>query len=150
MPQQETTRKPIRMLLIEDNKGDALLINRAFSQLDTPYEITVARTGEEALSVLDGVRSYDYILLDLNLPGINGHEVLQTIKSSERFKHIPVFVLSSSRAQEDVLGSYQAYASCYLVKPHNLDALCEITSSITNFWFSKVLLPDNVSWRPSV
>ncbi len=141
----EEKHRPVRLLLVEDNKGDVLLIKRAFSRSPIPHEITVARTGEEALSILNSHPmddQSDMILLDLNLPGISGHEVLRTVKNHERHKRIPVFVLSSSRAAEDVVSSYEAHANCYLVKPHDLETLEEITHRIGEFWFSLAVLPN--------
>lgn len=146
----EEKNRPVRMLLVEDNKGDVLLIKRAFSLSTIPHEITVARTGEEALAILDSHPmddQSDMILLDLNLPGISGHEVLRTIKSHERHKRIPVIVMSSSRAVEDVVNSYEAHANCYLVKPHDLETLEEITQRIGEFWFSLSVLPNGETKR---
>lgn len=141
----EEKQRPVRMLIVEDNKGDIVLIKRAFSQSNIQYEITVARTGEEAIDVLNNCHindQMDMIILDLNLPGMSGHEVLQVLKNNEHYKHIPVFVLSSSRAIEDVVTSYEEHANCYLVKPHSLDMLREIIHRIGQFWFSLAVLPN--------
>ncbi len=146
----EERQRPVRMLIVEDNKGDIMLIKRAFSQSNIPHEITVARTGEEALEVLENSHlgnQSDMILLDLNLPGMNGHEVLRSVKTSEHYKHIPVFVLSSSRAIEDVTSCYEEHANCYLVKPHSLDMLREIIHRIGQFWFSLAVLPNGETRR---
>jgi CheY-like chemotaxis protein len=141
----EEKQRPMRMLIVEDNKGDIMLIKRAFSQSNIPHEITIARTGEEALNVLNNSsinHQVDMIILDLNLPGMSGHEVLQILKNNENYKHIPVFVLSSSRAIEDVVTSYEEHANCYLVKPHSLDMLRDIIHRIGQFWFSLAVLPN--------
>lgn len=146
----EEKQRPVRMLLVEDNKGDIMLIKRAFAQSAIPHEIIVARTGEEALEQLDSRpmdNQADMILLDLNLPGISGHEVLHTVKSHERHKRIPVFVLSSSSASDDVVRCYEAHANCYLVKPHSLETLKEITYRIGQFWFSLAVLPNGETRR---
>lgn len=146
----EDKHRPVRVLLVEDNKGDVLLIKRAFSLSAIPNVITVARTGEEALSIIDSHpidSQTDMILLDLNLPGISGHEVLQTIKTHDLHKFIPVFVLSSSRSVEDVVSSYAAYANCYLIKPHDIEALEDITHRIGEFWFSLAVLPNGDAKR---
>jgi chemotaxis family two-component system response regulator Rcp1 len=146
----EEKQRPVRMLLVEDNKGDIMLFKRAFAQSAIPHEITVARTGEEALEQLDSRPmddQSDMILLDLNLPGMSGHEVLRAVKAHERHKRIPVFVLSSSRAPEDVVSSYEQHANCYLVKPHDFDALKEITHRIGQFWFSLAVLPNGETRR---
>lgn len=141
----EEKQRAVRMLIVEDNKGDIMLIKRAFSQSNIPHEITIARTGEEAMDVLNSSNishQVDMIILDLNLPGMSGHEVLQVLKNNEHYKHIPVFVLSSSRAIEDVVTSYEEHANCYLVKPHSLEMLREIIHRIGQFWFSLAVLPN--------
>lgn len=141
-------RRPMRVLLVEDNKGDILLICRALIQSGVPHEITVVRNGQEALAVLhsDDTNSWpDIVFLDLNLPGMSGHEVLQTIKESSAHKHLPVFMLSSSRASEDVVRCYQSHTNCYLVKPHDLSALREIIQRVGRFWFSLAVLPSHTT-----
>jgi len=146
---QEKAR-PAKMLLVEDNRGDVLLMQRAFAKSGVPYEFTVARSGEEALTMLyadDAPCECDMILLDLNLPGMSGHEVLRKLKGDERFKQIPIFVLSSSRAEEDVITSYEDHANCYLVKPHSIDDLYEIARRIGQFWYSIVVLPNDEERR---
>ncbi len=142
--------RPIRLLLVEDNRGDVILIKRAFLRSQTPYEITVARTGEEALQIVreapDGAQA-DMIILDLNLPGLSGHQVLCAIKNHERLRRIPVFILSSSSAEADVVECYNAHANCYIVKPHTLETLCEIADRIEAFWFSLAVLPNGESGK---
>lgn len=144
----DTTRirsRPIRLLLVEDNKGDVILFRRAFGNCNIPLDITVARTGEEMLQLLDerpGVQIPDIIVLDLNLPGLSGHQALRAIKADERLRRIPVFILSSSLAESDVTSCYDAHANCYIVKPYGLENLSDIAKRIGQFWFSLAVLPD--------
>jgi CheY-like chemotaxis protein len=140
--------RPIQLLLIEDNHGDALLVQRAFERINLENHITIATTGEEALRLLHHSKNYgkikipDIILLDLNLPGIKGLEVLKILKHDERLRRIPVIILSSSCAQYDVINCYNNYANCYVKKASNLDELYELAKRIEQFWFKQVILPD--------
>ncbi len=130
---------PIRLMLVEDNRGDVLLFKRAMQRAEIPHELIVAPTGEKALRLVreaaDG-EQVDMIILDLNLPGLNGHQVLAVLKAHEDYRRIPVFILSSSEAPEDVVAGYNEYANCYIVKPHDLEKLNEIVQCISNFWYS--------------
>lgn len=134
-------KNPVRLLLVEDSHGDALLVKRAFARTKIKNRITIAQTGEEALSLLQHHENPDIILLDLNLPGINGLEVLKTIKNNEQLKRIPVIILSSSRADKDVLTSYNHHANCYMMKAASLDELYKLVDNIEQFWFKQVILP---------
>ncbi len=140
--------RPVRLLLVEDNHGDALLVKRAFERTKFENKITVASTGEEALSLLcsknkkDKLKMPDIIILDLNLPGINGLEVLKVIKKDVQLRRIPVIILSSSSAEYDVIHCYDNYANCYIKKAANLEELYELTDKIEQFWFKLVILPD--------
>lgn len=136
-------KRPIRLLLIEDNHGDALLLKRAFTRTKIKTSLTIANTGEEALHLILK-KNYipDIILLDLNLPGINGLEVLKSLKNNEDFKRIPVIVLSSSRAEHDVINCYNQHANCYLTKASNLEELYTLVEKIESFWFNQVIFPD--------
>lgn len=140
--------RPAQVLLIEDNIGDALLTRRAFKSAKIVNLITVAKSGEEALSILLKEGEYasastpDLILLDLNLPQMSGQEVLDFIKNNEKLKHIPVIVLSSSKAEQDVIKSYHLHASGYIIKPINLESFTEVIQKIEAFWFNLVVLPD--------
>lgn len=140
--------RAVQLLLVEDNKGDALLISRAFLRGQIAIKLTVASTGEEALQLLenqvvnDHSPSYDLILLDLNLPGISGHEVLKNLKNNTNTRQIPVVVLSSSQAEYDVTQSYSHHANCYIKKASNLDELYVVVEQIEQFWFNYVTLPD--------
>jgi CheY-like chemotaxis protein len=144
----QNKERPVRLLLIEDNHGDALLVQRAFERMSIENHITIATTGEEALRFLRHSRNHgklkipDIILLDLNLPGINGLEVLKALKNDDHLKRIPVIILSSSCAQCDVLNCYNNHANCYIKKASNLEELYELTDKIEQFWFKQVILPD--------
>lgn len=141
-------QRPAQVLLIEDNSGDVLLTRRAFKNAKISNQVTVAKTGEEALSILlkEGVYanalSPDLILLDLNLPQMSGQEVLDFVKKNEDLRHIPVIILSSSKAEQDVIQSYNLHANGYVVKPISLDKFNEVVQKLEAFWFTLVVLPD--------
>jgi CheY-like chemotaxis protein len=138
---------PIRVLLVEDNPGDAHLTRDTLEQSKLLIQITVAVDGEDALDYLLGRGSYagvalpDLIVLDLNLPKLGGREVLAEMKLHEQLHHIPVVVLTSSDAEKDVVMSYKLGASCYVTKPVGLEAFKDIVKSIESFWFTVVKLP---------
>lgn len=138
-----------QILLVEDNNGDVMLTRRAFNEAKIANEITVATSGEQALAMLrkEGIfadiATPDLILLDLNLPKMHGQEVLNFIKSGSELKHIPVVVLSSSRAEQDVVRSYNLHANGYVVKPVNLEKFREVIEKLERFWFTLVVLPDD-------
>lgn len=138
---------PIRVLLVEDNPGDAHLTRDTLEQSKLLIQITVAADGEEALDRLLGRGAYaesalpDLIVLDLNLPRLSGREVLAEMRRHEQLRGIPVVVLTSSDAEKDVVMSYQLGASCYVTKPVGLEAFQAIVESIESFWFTVVKLP---------
>lgn len=140
--------RPAQVLLIEDNVGDAMLTRRAFKGAKIANELTIAKSGEEALAILlkegefAAASTPDLILLDLNLPQISGQDVLDFIKNNQNLKHIPVIVLSSSKAEQDVIKSYNLYANGYVVKPINIDNFTEVIQKIEAFWFALVVMPD--------
>ena len=144
---QGALNRPVEILLVEDNYGDALLAKEAFAAARYESNVTVAADGEEALAMLYKKPPYqaqprpDLILLDLNLPKRDGREVLETIKSDPSLKLIPVVVLTGSRAESEVLRSYALHANAYVVKPVNFERLKEIVATIENFWLSLVVLP---------
>lgn len=146
-------RRPVRILLVEDNHGDALLVKRAFEHTTIENNLTIAISGEEALKLLslyhatDPLQLPDIIILDLNLPGINGKQVLQEIKNDKQFKMIPVIILSSSQAKDDVMSAYNNHANCYMKKAYNLEELFELTEKIAQFWFKQVILPDEENMK---
>ena len=139
--------KPIEILLVEDNPGDVRLTVEALKEGKVANRLTVANDGVEALEVLRregkhaGATRPDLVLLDLNLPRMDGREVLRAIKSDEHLRRIPVVVLTTSKADEDILKSYDLYANCYITKPVDLDRFIEVVKSIDAFWLTVVKLP---------
>lgn len=131
----------INLLLVEDSIADVTLILEVFEEEKIAANVKVARDGEEAMKILEGEVDIDLILLDLNLPKKDGREVLAEIKSIPRLKSIPVVILTTSEAEEDILRSYQLQASCYVTKPIHLDQFVRIVKSIDGFWFSAVRFP---------
>ncbi len=132
--------KKINILLIEDNEGDVELILEAFNNHSTMSEISVIDNGEDALLSLkckEGILP-DLILLDINLPKVDGREVLRFVKNDEELKKIPVVMLTSSNLQKDIEYSYNNYANCYMVKPGNLNDFINMIKSIETFWINSV------------
>jgi len=139
--------KIIDILLVEDSPADVLIAREALAEAKLFNTIHVAEDGVEALDFLykrgkfASVPRPDLILLDLNLPRKNGREVLAEIKAYENLKSIPVVVLTTSSAEEDILKSYNLHANCYVVKPVEFDSFVKAVQSIQQFWFSIVSLP---------
>lgn len=142
-----TQVKPIQILLVEDNPGDVLLTKEAFSKVKIANDIAVATDGEEALAylrkegVFADVTTPNIILLDLNLPKINGRELLEKIKDDPKLRRIPVVILTSSKAEHDIVQTYDLHASSYIVKPVDLNKFAQVVTAIENFWFTVVVLP---------
>jgi chemotaxis family two-component system response regulator Rcp1 len=138
---------PMEVLLVEDSPGDIRLTQEAFREANMSIRLHVASDGVEAMAFLrkEGVHAQaprpDLILLDLNLPRMDGREVLAHIKEDERLKSIPTVVLTTSEAEADIVKSYQLQANCYLSKPVQLDAFESLVRSINDFWLTKVKLP---------
>ena len=139
--------KPINILLIEDNPGDAELVRIALEQAKLYNQLLVVGDGEKAIALLRRQAPYqdiqrpELILLDLNLPIKNGFEVLSEIKSDKELMRIPVVVLTSSQAEEDILKSYNLHANCFITKPLDLNQFLNVIGSIETFWLSIVILP---------
>jgi len=137
----------MEILLIEDNPADIRLTLEAFQELEIPNHVNVVMDGVEAMVFLrrEGVHQSapvpDLILLDLNLPLKNGREVLEEVKTDDDLKHIPVVVLTTSRAEEDVLQAYRLHANCYLTKPSDLDQFFTVIQEIQQFWFGLTRIP---------
>ncbi len=136
-----------QVLLIEDNRGDAVLTRRAFKRARVPSDIVVAETGEQGLSILrregehaDAVRP-DLILLDLNLPFMHGQDFLSTVKDDPSLRRIPVIVLSSSSADADVTGCYDRHANGYITKPISTETFDDVITRIEHYWFGLMQLP---------
>ena|SRR5437867_5607052 len=139
--------RPIEILLVEDNPGDVRLTIEALKEGKIRNYMSVVGDGEQALDFLhrrgefaDAPRP-DVILLDLNLPRKDGREVLAEIKEDPDLKRIPVVVLTTSKAEEDILRTYNLHANCYITKPVDLDQFINVIRSIESFWFSVVSLP---------
>lgn len=136
----------VEVLLVEDNPGDVRLTQEALKG-DVPHELHVTQDGEEALAFLRRKPPYedapgpDLVLLDLNLPKLDGREVLEEMKSDEDLRTIPVVVLTTSEAEQDVLEMYDRHANCYVTKPVDLDAFLEVVSAIETFWLTTAALP---------
>lgn len=139
--------KPIEILLVEDNPGDVRLTLEALREAKVQNHLSVAEDGVEALDFLHRRGRYveaprpDLILLDLNLPRKDGREVLQEIKNDESLRKIPVVVLTTSKAEEDIVKSYCLHANCYITKPVDLDQFLRVIRSIEDFWLTIVKLP---------
>jgi len=143
---------PLQVLLIEDSPGDVRLTQEVFRDAQASILLHVAADGVEAMDFLrrEGVHAHaprpDLILLDLNLPRMDGREVLARIKDDDTLKSIPTVILTTSDAEADILKSYQLHANCYLTKPVQLDAFESLVKSINEFWLTKASLPGQ---RPS-
>jgi chemotaxis family two-component system response regulator Rcp1 len=139
--------RPIEILLVEDNPGDVRLTQEALREGKVRNHLHVAADGVEAMAFLrrEGQHAHapqpDLILLDLNLPKKGGREVLAEIKEDPDLRRIPVVILTVSKAEEDVLKSYNLHANCYITKPVNLDQFLEVVKSIEDFWLTVVMLP---------
>ena len=137
----------IEILLIEDNPGDVRLTMEALAQAKVHNRLWVAHDGETALDILRGggpdgsVPRPDLVLLDLNLPGFSGLDVLREMKSDEALRSVPVVILSSSAAEQDVVKSYDLHANCYVTKPIDFTQFVGVVHAIEQFWFSIVKLP---------
>ncbi len=140
----------IEVLLIEDSPGDVRLTQEVFRDANPSIRLHVACDGLEAMAFLrrEGSQAKaprpDFILLDLNLPKMDGREVLACIKKDESLKTIPAIVLTTSHAEADILKSYQLQANCYLTKPVQLDEFESVVKSINDFWLKKAKIPQQV------
>jgi CheY-like chemotaxis protein len=139
--------KQIEILLVEDNEGDIGLVEEVFQEAKIRNNLYVAEDGEEAMLFLhkegkfSDVPRPDIILLDLNLPRKDGREVLKEIKEDDSLKRIPVVVLTTSKAEEDILKSYNLHANSYITKPVDFNQFIKVIKSIEDFWLDVVKLP---------
>lgn len=137
----------MEVLLVEDNPGDARLVQEAFKEGGFTGRLHVVRDGEEALSFLRRQRGFEnsprpsFILLDLNLPRKNGHEVLAEVKMEKDLRKIPVFILSTSANPNDISAAYDMHANCYIPKPVDIDQLVQIGQRLEAFWLNAAVLP---------
>jgi CheY-like chemotaxis protein len=140
---------PIEILLVEDNPGDVRLTKEALKEGKVYSNLHTVKDGVEAMEYLRKQGKYaavprpDIILLDLNLPRKDGREVLEEIKSDSSLKRIPVVVLTTSKAEEDVLRTYNLHANCYVTKPVDLEKFMVVVKTIDSFWLTVVTLPPN-------
>ena len=145
----ENISRPIEILLVEDNLGDVRLTMEALKDAKVLNNLYVVDDGLEALAFLNRQGKHknatrpDLILLDLNLPKKDGREVLGEIKVNPDLRRIPVVILTTSKAEEDILKTYDLHANCYITKPVDLEKFIEIISAIEDFWLSIVKLPRN-------
>ena len=139
--------KPIEILLVDDNPGDVRLTVEAFKEHNVHNHLNVVEDGMKAIAYLKQQAPYenalrpDVILLDLNLPKKDGREVLAEIKQDPHLKRIPVVILTTSKAEEDILKTYNLHANCYITKPVEFDEFIRVVKSIENFWLRVVKLP---------
>lgn len=139
--------QPIEILLVEDNPGDVRLTKEGLKEGKIKNNLHVVMDGVEALSFLHKKEEYvdaprpDIILLDLNLPKKDGREVLSEIKDDDRLKSIPVVVLTTSKAEEDIAKSYDLHTNCYITKPVDFNQFIRVVRIIEDFWFTVVKLP---------
>ncbi len=142
-----STGKPINILIVEDNPGDARLIKEVLNEGKILNDLHIVKDGVEAMEFLHKRGEYakaprpDLIILDLNLPKKDGREVLAEVKSDQHLKSIPIVIMTTSNAEEDILKSYNLHANCYITKPLDFHQFVKVVESIENFWFSMVKLP---------
>ncbi len=141
--------KSAHILLVEDNDGDVLLTVEALEDRKIINKVSVVRNGKDALDFVfkrgqfTKAETPDLILLDVNLPLKNGHEVLQAIKTDKETAQIPIIMLTTSSAESDVRKAYQQHANCYITKPIEVEDFLAAVTSIEEFWFQLVRLPNN-------
>ena len=139
--------RPIQILMVEDNPDDIELTVEALKDARVANHLTVVQDGEEALSYLRGRGKHaqtvrpDLILLDLNMPRKNGRDVLREIKNDPKLKRIPVVILTTSQAEDDILHTYDLHANCYITKPVDFNQFVKVVRSIEDFWLTVVKLP---------
>lgn len=139
--------EPIEILLVEDNPGDVLLTQESLADSKLNNTLHVVKDGVEAMAFVRREREYadrprpDLILLDLNLPKMDGREVLEELKSDEDLRRIPVVILTTSSQEDDVVQAYNAHANCYITKPIDLEQFMKVVQTIESFWLEIVKLP---------
>ncbi len=141
-------KKEIRILLVEDNEGDILLTLEALKEARICNVVDVVKDGDQALKFLkkdsgfEDVQTPNLILLDINLPKVDGLEVLMTIKNDPDLMIIPVVMLTTSDSEKDIFASYNSHANCYITKPVNFKNFMEVIQTIKDFWINVVQLPN--------
>jgi CheY-like chemotaxis protein len=139
--------KEIHILLVEDNEGDIILTTEALEEGKIINKVSVVKDGKQAIDFLNKKEPFEkatqpnLILLDINLPKKNGHEVLQYIKGSKSFRQIPIIMLTTSSSEKDITEAYNHYANCFITKPVDVNEFMQAVAKIENFWISIVQLP---------
>ena len=144
----ESKKNVVDILLVEDNPGDVRLLREAMRDGPAPTNLQVANDGEQAITFLKGGAAHelpDIIILDLNLPRKDGREVLAEIKTDPKLRHIPVLILTTSRAEQDIRSAYDLHANCFITKAVDWERSCEIVKLIENFWLRTATLPSHGS-----
>lgn len=140
--------RPIHVLLVEDNEGDILLTREALEDSGAQITLSVVKDGSQAIDFVSGHGVYqdsvlpDLLLLDVNLPKNNGHEVLKFIKENDSIKHLPVIMFTTSSSERDILSCYQNHANSYITKPAGSENFLEAVAKIENYWISVASLPN--------
>lgn len=144
--------KVIQILLVEDNEGDILLAKEAFKELTVQTSVTVVKDGAEAIEFLKKEGQYatdnvipHLILLDINMPRLNGIEVLAFIKNDDKLRSIPVVMLTTSSSEKDIAECYAKSANCFITKPLEFGKFVTVIQSIESFWFTVAQLPGNAA-----
>jgi chemotaxis family two-component system response regulator Rcp1 len=152
METNKTSIQPIEILLVEDNPGDSRLAKEALKDSKLMNALYIVEDGVEAMNFLYMKGKYskmprpDLIILDLNLPKKDGREVLAEIKTDDNLKRIPVVILTISKAEEDILKTYNLHANCFITKPIDLDQFMKVVKSIEDFWLTIVKLPNGKTY----
>ncbi len=139
--------EPIHILLVEDNEGDILLTTEALENANFFTKLSVVKDGKQAIDFLSKADGFsnapqpDMLLLDINLPKRNGHQVLKFIKENEVLKHIPVIIFTTSSSPSDINQAYKNYVNCFITKPIEAQSFLNVMATIENFWLSIVKLP---------
>lgn len=142
-----TKERSVHILLVEDNLGDARLVEEVLKEGDYPHKVTHVRDGVEAMEFLRGASGFDgsglpdMVFLDLNMPRMDGREVLAELKNDDRLRRIPVIVLTTSTSEADIVTSYTLNANCYVTKPVSIDSFLEVIQTLETFWFGVAMLP---------
>jgi len=148
METNKSSLQPIEILLVEDNPGDSRLAKEALKESKLINNLSIAEDGVEAMNFLYKKGKYsnaprpDLVILDLNLPKKDGREVLAEIKNDDNLKRIPVVILTISKAEEDILKTYNLHANCFITKPLDLNQFIKVVKSIEDFWLTIVKLPN--------
>lgn len=151
-----TVSRTIEILLVEDSATDVMLAKEALAEGKITNHLSVVKDGVEAMAFLhqegeySGVPRPDLILLDLNMPRKDGREVLSEVKADENLKQIPVIILTTSKAEQDVLNAYGLHANCYISKPVDFEQFTNVVRVIDQFWFTVVMLPTKESDKKEV